>query len=83
MVQWKKPWVTHCKYRTVRQNLKNNLRKWFRRQDKRFRLIHTTKPILLSDANELWLDQSHWRYPKFNSLEAIVSFYAFGRRVQE
>ena len=59
---------------------------YFLRNPKRFRfaieLIHATEPIVLRKANKMWLEQSQWKYPKYKSLEAYVSFFAFGRFVK-
>ena len=51
-------------------------------EDNSIELIHATEPIELRDANKLWLEQSQWMYPKYKSLEAYVSFFAFGRFVK-
>ena len=76
-----KPWATDPRYREVRENLKRDLKKWFICKDDAFKLIHATKPIELVDASRLWQEQSAWLYPKYKTLEAYVSFYAFGRYV--
>jgi len=79
--QNRRPWTTPSEYKALRKNLKNDFAGWFKQKySNQFKLIHATQPIELRDANELWLEQSNWHYPKYKSLdEAYVSFFAFGR----
>lgn len=77
----KKPWTTDPRYEKVRRNLRRDLTKWFTSKDDAFKFIHATERIELVDANHFWQEQSAWLYPKYKSLEAYVSFYAFGRYV--
>ena len=79
----KKPWTTLPKYKSVRKGLVKDFNQWFKGEDNSIELIHATKPIELRDANNLWLEQSRWMYPKYKSLEAYVSFFAFGRLVKK
>ncbi len=53
---------------------------WFKEEDNSIELIHATGPIELRNVNKMWLKQSKWMYPKYKSLEAYVSFFAFGRK---
>ena len=78
----RKPWVTLPKFRQLRETIKDDLIEWFRREDARTELIHAAEPIELRDANDLWWTQAQSRFPKFTSLEAYVSFYAFGRFIK-
>ena len=78
----KKPWTTLPKFKCVRKELAKDFKQWFKEEDNSIELIHATKPIELRDANKLWLEQSRWMYPKYKSLEAYVSFFAFGRLVK-
>ena len=77
-----KPWTTDPRYRTVMGSLKNDLTEWFTREDDSFRMIRASERIELVDANSLWKKQSKWLYPKYKSLKAYVSFFAFGRCVR-
>ena len=78
----KKPWTTLPKFKCVREGLAKDFEQWFKEEDNSIELIHATEPIELRDANKLWLEQSQWMYPKYKSLEAYVSFFAFGRFVK-
>ncbi|MYB57020.1 MAG: hypothetical protein F4X51_11565 [Gemmatimonadetes bacterium] len=78
----KKPWTTLPKLKSVRKGLVKDFAQWFKEEDNSIELIHATEPIELRDANKLWLEQSRWMYPKYKSLEAYVSFFAFGRLVK-
>ena len=78
----KKPWVTLPKFKELRENMVDDLAEWFRREDPQISLIHATKSVELRNANEFWLNQAQHRFPEFTSLEAYVSFYAFGRFVE-
>ena len=62
--------------------MKDDFAQWFQREDPMIRLIHAAESVELRDANELWLQQSRRKFPKFTSLEAYVSFYAFARFVE-
>lgn len=77
-----KPWITLPEFRGLREDMKGDFIEWFRREDPQIRLIHAGEAIQLKDANELWVEQSQSKYPAFTSLEAYVSFYAFGRFVE-
>ena len=77
----RKPWTTLPSYKELSVTLKDDLTKWFQDiSEHRFTLIHSTDPIELKDANELWMKQSQ-KFTRFNSLEAFVSFFVFGRYV--
>lgn len=78
----KKPWTTLPKYKSVRKGLVQDFNQWFKGEDNSIELIRATEPIELRDANKLWLEQSQWMYPNYKSLEAYVSFFAFGRLVK-
>ena len=78
-----KPWTTPTEYKQLRTGLTKDMTRWFEKHDKQFKQIHATEPIKLLDANQLWIKQSGWRYPKYKSLEAYVSFFAFGRFVDK
>ena len=77
----RKPWVTLHGFKKLRDNMKEDLREWFHREDPSFTLIHAAESIELEGAYELWRRQSRRRFPQFTSLEAYVSFYAFARFV--
>lgn len=80
-----KPWITLPRYRDVRDNLSADLDGWFQKwsvRDTAFEIIHQTEPIELRDANQLWRERGYKHYPRFRSLEAYVSFFAFGRFVE-
>ena len=80
----KRPWTTQSSYKDVRKGLDGELKRWFKLRDNRFELIHgTSDPIELWDANQLWLEQSSAKYPEYTSLEAFVSFFAFGQYVEK
>jgi len=77
----KKPWATPLEYKTLRHTLRDELIRWFQsKYPEQFSIIHATDPILFLGANELWLEQSK-KYPEYRSLDAYVSFFAFGRSV--
>ena len=79
-----KPWTTPPAFRNLSKYLKRDLRAWFDdNYPGEFKPIHATKAIPLIGANELWQEQSAWHYPNYKSLEAYVSFFAFGRYVEE
>lgn len=78
----RKPWVTLPRFKELRSSMKDDLVAWFHGQDPRINLIHAAESIELRDANELWLKQAQHRFPKFKSLEAYVSFYAFARFIE-
>ena len=82
----KKPWTTLPKFKCVRKGLAKDFDQWFKGEDKSIELIHATEPIELRDANKMWLEQSKRMDPKlyknYKSLEAYVSFFAFGRLVK-
>ena len=78
----RKPWTTLPKYKSVRKELAKDFAQWFKEEDNSIELIHATEPIVLRKANKMWLEQSQWKYPKYKSLEAYVSFFAFGRFVK-
>ena len=79
-----RPWTTQPSYKDVRKGLEGELKQWFKQRDNRFELIRgTSNPIELRDANQFWQEQSAWLYPKYKSLEAYVSFFAFGRYVEK
>ena len=80
--QNRKPWTTLSKFKCVRKELAKDFAQWFQEEDNSIKLIHATEPIELRDANKMWLKQSKWMYPKYKSLEAYVSFFAFGRLVK-
>lgn len=80
--QNRKPWATLPKFKCVREGLAKDFEQWFKEEDNSIELIHATEPIELRDANKMWLEQSQWMYPKYKSLEAYVSFFAFGRFVK-
>lgn len=77
-----KPWVTLQRYKEVRGNLANDWHGWFQKQDTAFEAIHSTEPIELRNANQLWRERGYKHYSRFRSLEAYVSFFAFGRFVE-
>ena len=77
-----KPRVTLPKFKELREIMKDDFAQWFQREDPMIRLIHAAESVELRDANELWLQQSRRKFPKFTSLEAYVSFYAFARFVE-
>ena len=76
-----KPWVTLPKFKKLRENLKDDLSQWFHGEDPEIRLMYAAQSIELRDANELWLQQSKWKFPQYTSLEAYVSFFSFSRFV--
>ena len=77
-----KPWTTHDKYLKARKFLKRDFNRWFSdRYPGQFKPLHCTEPIELIGADRLWRKQSGWRYPRYESLKAYVSFYAFRRFV--
>ena len=79
-----KPYVTLDRYKELVVNRKVDLAEWFMKCDEEIDPIYcTSEPIKLREANRLWKEQSGWKYPQFKSLEAYVSFYAFGRYVEE
>ena len=78
----KKPWTTLPKFKCVREGLAKDFDQWFKKRDNSIELIHATEPIELRDANKMWLEQSQGEFPKYKSLEAYVSFFAFGRFVK-
>ena len=79
-IQNRKPWTTLPQYKSVRKGLAKDFAQWFKEEDNSIELIHATEPIELRNANKMWLKQSKWMYPKYKSLEAYVSFFAFGRK---
>ena len=79
----RKPWVTLPKFKALRNGMADDLTAWFLREDSRFVLIHFAQSIELRDANQLWIKQSKSRFPKFASLEAYVSFFAFARFIED
>ncbi len=81
-IEHRKPWTTLPKYKSVREGLTKDFAQWFQEEDNSIKLIHATEPIELWDANKMWLEQSKCMYPKYKSLEAYVSFFAFGRLVK-
>lgn len=78
----RKPWVTLPEFRALRDGMRDDFVDWFHLQDPRFTLIHAAEAIELRGANGLWKRQAQHRFPKFTSLKAYVSFYAFGRFVE-
>ena len=78
----RKPWVTLPRFKALRENMNDDLAQWFQREDPMIRLIHSAEAVELRGTNELWLQQSRRKFPKFTSLEAYVSFYAFARFVE-
>lgn len=78
----RKPWVTLPRFKELRNSMRDDLVAWFHREDPRINLIHAAESVELRDANELWLKQAQHRFPKFKSLEAYVSFYAFTRFIE-
>ena len=44
--------------------------------------IHTTTPMRLQEANQVWLEWSNEEYPQFRSLLGFVSYFSFGRFVE-
>lgn len=81
-IEHRKPWTTLPKFKCVRKELAKDFEQWFKERDNSIELIHATEPIELRNANKMWLEQSQWMYPKYKSLEAYVSFFAFGRYVK-
>ncbi len=77
-----KPWITLQGFRELRKEMRRDFIEWFRREDSQIRLIHAGEAIELRGANELWIQQSQAKYPRFISLEAYLNFYAFGRFVE-
>ena len=78
----RKPWVTLPRFKELRNDMKGDFVEWFYREDPRVNLIHAAEAIELRDANELWRKQAQRIFPKFKSLEAYVSFYAFARFIE-
>ena len=78
----RKPWTTLPKFKCVREGLAKDFEQWFKKRDNSIELIRATEPIELRDANKMWLEQSQSMYPNYKSLEAYVSFFAFGRFVK-
>ena len=77
----RKPWTTLPSFKKLRDNLTSDLAEWFGKQDSSVVLLHATRPIKLRRANELWLKIAQRPYPGYQSLDAYMSFHAFGRRV--
>jgi hypothetical protein len=78
----RKPWVTLPEFKELRKNMRDDFAEWFQREDPRINLIYAAESVELENANELWRNQAQSRFPKFKSLEAYVSFYAFARFIE-
>lgn len=78
----RKPWTTLKEFKKIRSHIKREFKDWFRsKYSDQFKLLHSTNSIQFLGANELWQEQSGWYFPEYRSLEAYVSFLAFGRCV--
>ncbi len=78
----KKPWTTLPSFKQLRLAMKDDFAEWFYREDPNIQLIHAAESIELREANKFWRKLAQHKFPKFNSLEAYVSFFVFGRFVE-
>ena len=80
----RKPWTTHQKYKRLRKTLKRDFTQWFERiYPSEFTLIHVADRLEFVNVGEIWSELCEGKASCTPVSEAYVSFFAFGRYVEE